>query len=48
MFGDNMSVVLNNTVPSSILKKKNNVNAYCRVREAIATRILRFSYIKSE
>jgi hypothetical protein len=48
MLGDNMSVVLNNTVPSSVLKKKHNANKYHRVREAIAARIMRFVYIKSE
>jgi hypothetical protein len=35
MLGDNMSVVLNTTVPSSVLKKKHNAIAYDRVREAI-------------
>jgi hypothetical protein len=48
MLGDNMSVVLNTTVPSSILKKKHNAIAYHRVREAIAERIMRFAYIKIE
>jgi hypothetical protein len=48
MLGDNMSVVLNTTVPSSVLKKKHNAIAYHRVREAIAARIMRFAYIKSE
>jgi hypothetical protein len=48
MLGDNMSVVLNTTVPSSVLKKKHNEIAYHRVREAIAERIMRFAYIKSE
>jgi hypothetical protein len=43
-----MSVVLNTTVPSSVLKKKHNVIAYHRVIEAIAARIMRFAYIKSE
>jgi hypothetical protein len=43
-----MSVVLNTTVPSSVLKKKQNAIAYNRVREAIAARIMRFAYIKSE
>jgi hypothetical protein len=42
-----MSVVLNTTVPSSVLKKHNS-NAYHRVREAITARIMRFSFIKSE
>jgi hypothetical protein len=48
MLGDNMSAVLNTTVPSSVLKKKHNAIAYHRVSEAIAARIMRFSYIKSE
>jgi hypothetical protein len=48
MLGDNMSVVLNSTVPSSVLKKKHNAIAYHRVREAIAARIMSFAYIKSE
>jgi hypothetical protein len=48
MLRDNMSVVLNTTVPSSVLKKKHNAIAYHRVKEAIAARIIRFAYIKSE
>jgi hypothetical protein len=48
MLGDNMSVVLNTTVLSSLLKKKHNEIAYHRVREAIVARIMRFAYIKSE
>jgi hypothetical protein len=48
MIGDNMSVVLNTIVPSSVLKKKYNAFAYQRVREAIAATIVRFAYIKSE
>jgi hypothetical protein len=48
MLGDNMSVVLNTSVPSSVLKKKHNAIAYHRVREAIAAKILRFAYIRSE
>jgi hypothetical protein len=42
ILGDNMSVVLDTTVLSSVLKKKHNAIAYHRVREAIATRIMRF------
>jgi hypothetical protein len=30
MIGDNMSVVLNTTVPSSVLKKKHNAIASCK------------------
>jgi hypothetical protein len=48
MLGDNMSVVLNTTVPSNVLKKKHNAIAYHSVREAIAARIMRFAYIKCE
>jgi hypothetical protein len=48
MLGDNMSVVLNTTVASIVLKKKHNAIAYHRVREAIVARIMRFAYIKSE
>ena len=47
MFGDNQSVVLNTTVPSSVLKKKHHACAYHRVREAIAAKIIKFQHIKS-
>ena len=47
MLGDNMSVVLNTTIPSSQLKKKHNAIAYHRVREAIAGKIIRFAHIAS-
>ena len=45
MVGDNMSVVLNTTIPSSVLKKKNLACSYHRVREAIAGRIIDFGKI---
>ena len=45
MLGDNKSVVLNTTIPSSALKKKHNAIAYHRVREAIAARIIRFCHL---
>jgi hypothetical protein len=48
ILGDNVSVVLNTTVPSNVLKKKHHAIVYHRVREAIAARIMRFAYIKSE
>ena len=47
MYGDNMSVILNTTVPSSQLKKKHNAIAYHRVREAIAAKILTLQHIPS-
>ena len=42
-----MSVVLNTTVPSSVLKKKHCSISYHRVREAIAAKILQFAHITS-
>jgi hypothetical protein len=48
MFAENMTVVWNTTFLSCVLKKKNNVIAYHRVRVAIIARIMRFTYIKSE
>ena len=40
MLGDNLSVVLNTSIPSSMLKKKHCAINYHRVREAIAVKIL--------
>jgi len=48
VLGDNKSVVLNTTVPSSVLKKKHNAISYHRVREAIAGHVLRFVHISSD
>ena len=48
LIGDNMSVVLNTTLPSSMLKKKHNAIAYHRVREAIAAKIINFAHIDSK
>jgi hypothetical protein len=47
MFGDNKSVVINTTMPSSQLKKKHNAVAYHRVREAIAAQIISFFHVPS-
>jgi hypothetical protein len=47
MLGDNMSVVLNISVPLSVLKKKHNTIAYHQVREAIAAKMIRFACMKS-
>jgi hypothetical protein len=47
MYGDNQSVVLNTTVPSSVLKKKHHACAYHRVREAIAAKIIILRHIRS-
>ena len=48
LLGDNKSVVLNTTIPSSALKKKHNAIAYHRVREAIAARIVRFCHVDTQ
>ena len=48
MLGDNMSVVWNTSVPSSVLKKRHNVIAYHQVRETIVAKVMRFAYVKSE
>jgi len=48
LLGDNKSVVLNTTVPSSILKKKHNAIAYHRVREAVAAKVMRFVHIATD
>jgi hypothetical protein len=48
MLGDNLSVDLNTSVPSSVLKKKHNAIAYHCVQEAEAAKLLRFAYTRSE
>jgi hypothetical protein len=48
MLGDNNSVVMNTTIPSSVLKKKHNAVAYHRVREACAANVIRFVHIPTE
>jgi hypothetical protein len=48
MLGDNMSVVLNTTVPSSNLKKKHLACSYHRILEAIAGKIVKFGHVRSE
>src|SRR5687768_16592573 len=48
LIGDNMSVILNTTLPFSMLKKKHNVIAYHKVREAIAAKIINFAHIDSK
>jgi hypothetical protein len=45
MFGDNQSVVTSSTLPHSVLKKRHNMLAYHRVREAIAAGILKVFHI---
>jgi hypothetical protein len=47
MFGDNQSVILNTTIPSSQLKKKIHACAYHRIREMITCRAIRFLHCQS-
>jgi Reverse transcriptase (RNA-dependent DNA polymerase) len=48
LIGDNMSVILNTTIPSSSLKKKHLSCSYHRVREAIAGDFVHYGHIVSE
>ncbi len=48
MLGDNMSVVLNTTIPSSNLKKKHLACSCHRIREAIAGKFVKFGHVRSE
>ena len=48
MLGDNNSVVLNCTMPNSVLKKKHSAVSYHRVREAIAGGVMKFAHVPSE
>ena len=48
LLGDNNSVVLNCTMPHSVLKKKHAACNYHRVREAIASGAMKFAHIPSE
>lgn len=47
ILGDNNSVVLNTTMPSSVLKKKHNAVSYDCVWKAIAAKIMKFVHIDS-
>jgi hypothetical protein len=48
LLGDNMSVVLNTTIPSSPLKKKHLACAYHRIREAVAAGIITYAHVSSQ
>ena len=45
MFGDNKSVVTSSTIPHSPLGKRHNMLSYHRVREAIASGMIKFYHI---
>jgi hypothetical protein len=42
MLDDDMTEVLNTSVPSSVLKKKHNAMTYHGLREAVAAKVMRF------
>ena len=48
LLGDNNSVVLNATMPSSVLKKKHCAVSCHKIREAIAAGIVKFSHASTE
>jgi hypothetical protein len=48
LLGDNASVIISTSTPSSPLRKKHNAVAYHRVREAIAAKIIRFAKIDTK
>ena len=48
LLGDNLSVVINTTLPSSQIKKKHLSCSIMRVREAVAAGFVRFGHIRSE
>ena len=47
LFGDNRSVVTSSTLPHSTLGKRHNILAYHQVREAIASIILAYHWIRT-
>ena len=48
MLGDNMSVIVKTTLPSTVLKRKANAIYYHKIRESIACKIMKLSFVKSE
>ena len=47
MVGDNTNVLLNTTIPSSMLKKKHNAGVYHEIRETIASKVMCFCHLPS-
>lgn len=48
LIGENMSVIVNTTMSSSVLKKKANAISYHKIRESVACKILKFVFVNSE
>jgi hypothetical protein len=48
LYGDNNSMILNTTNPSSMIKKKHNSIAYHRVRENVASGVVDIVHVDSQ
>jgi len=48
MLGDNLSVVMSTTIPSSDLWKKHQAICYHRIRECVVAKVIQFVHISSE
>ncbi len=48
MLGDNLSVVISTSIPSSSLKKKHQAICYHQIQECIAARVIRFVHLESK
>ena len=45
MLGDNMSVIVNTALPSSVLKKKANAISYHNITESITSKFMKFALL---
>ena len=48
IYCDNKSVTINSTIPESTLSKKHNSVCYHRVREAVASRMVRIAWLEGD
>ena len=48
IYGDNQSVLVNSTIPTSVLKKKSSSTAYHHVREGVANDEWRITYVPTD
>ena len=48
LFGDNSSVITSSTLPQSALRKRHSILCYHRVREAVASNMLTFTFMPGE
>lgn len=47
LIGDDMIVIINTTLPSSMLKKKANAILYHKIRKSVACKIMKFVFVQS-